>query len=36
VTRDELAEEPHLESVRERDWFQALVAEPVAQGEAAG
>ena len=24
VTRDELAEEPHLESVRQRDWFQAL------------
>jgi hypothetical protein len=36
VTRDELAEEPHLESVWDRDWFQALVAEPVAQGELAG
>jgi len=36
VTRDELAEEPHLESVRDQDWFQALIGEPVAQGEPAG
>jgi len=32
VTRDELAEEPHLESVRDRDWFQSLICEAVAAG----
>lgn len=29
VTRDELAEESHFDDVRQHDWFQALIAEPV-------